>query len=160
MSLELTLLRDAGDQAGPSGQEIQSWAAAALAAAASNANVPVALTVRIVDASESQRLNLTYRNKDRPTNVLAFPADTSGWPRALLKDMEFTPLGDLAICGPLVDQEAAEQDKPPEHHWAHLVVHGVLHLLGHDHQDADEAARMEALERDILRGLGVPDPYA
>lgn len=115
------------------------------------------LVVRIVDEAESRALNHDYRGKDKPTNVLSFPFEPPpGIPPGRLGDH----LGDLVICAPVVAREAAEQGKPPEAHWAHMVIHGVLHLLGHDHQNDAEADEMERLERDILQRLGYPDPYA
>ena len=110
------------------------------------------LTVRVVGRAESRRLNLGYRGKDRPTNVLSFPS--SAQERAL-----DGALGDLVICAPVVAQEAREQGKALPVHWAHMVVHGSLHLLGHDHERPRQARAMEALEVEILRGFGFDDPY-
>ncbi len=113
--------------------------------------------VRIVAEAEGSELNTRYRLRDpalaKATNVLSFPADLPDW-------MESPLLGDLVICAPVVAREAADQGKPAEAHWAHLVVHGALHLLGYDHQDDAQAAQMEALETEILGGLGFPPPYA
>ncbi|WP_290790062.1 rRNA maturation RNase YbeY [Halomonas sp.] len=110
------------------------------------------LTVRLVDAEESRQLNRDYRGRDRPTNVLSFPFECP-------PGVELPLLGDLVICHPVVEEEAAEQDKARRDHYAHMVVHGTLHLLGHDHIEDDEAEAMEALEREILAGLGIDDPY-
>jgi probable rRNA maturation factor len=110
------------------------------------------ITLRIVDELESQTLNRDYRGIDRPTNVLAFSYDPAPGSDALI--------GDLVICAPVVAREAAEQEKPLEAHWAHVIVHGTLHLLGYDHQNDDEAREMESLEVKILAELGFPDPYA
>ena len=106
------------------------------------------ITVRIVDADEGQALNRDYRGKDYATNVLSFPYDTD-------------PIvcGDLVICAPVVAREAKEQKKPLAAHYAHLTVHGALHLLGWDHEDEREAEAMEQLEREILAELGIADPY-
>ncbi|HEY0973861.1 MAG TPA: rRNA maturation RNase YbeY [Solimonas sp.] len=104
------------------------------------------LTIRIVGEAESRRLNRDYRGKDKPTNVLSFHG-------------EGAVLGDLVICAPVVAREAREQNKPVRSHWAHMVVHGCLHLQGLDHENDDEAARMEAREIRILKTLGLPDPY-
>ncbi|MFO8155281.1 MAG: rRNA maturation RNase YbeY [Pseudomonadota bacterium] len=112
------------------------------------------LTVRLVDAAESARLNGDYRGRPRATNVLSFPFEA---PPGL--DQALGLLGDLVVCAPVVVREAAEQDKTVEAHSAHMVVHGALHLLGHDHQDKAEAETMEGLERRILAALGYPDPY-
>ena len=105
------------------------------------------ITIRIVDATESQALNRDFRHKDKPTNVLSFPMGEPDY------------LGDIVICAPVVAAEAKEQGKAPRAHWAHMVVHGMLHLLGHDHIADDEAEKMEALERKLLARLGFPDPY-
>ena len=101
------------------------------------------------------RLNGAFRDKPVPTNVLSFATDADGLPSEIA-----APLGDIAICAAVVTREAAAQHKTPEHHWAHLVVHGVLHLLGYDHSSVGEAREMEELEIDILRGFGIADPYA
>lgn len=111
------------------------------------------LTIRLVDVEEGQQLNLTWRDKDYPTNVLSFPADI---PDGLL---DIPLLGDLVICVPVVEHEAAEQNKHLIAHWAHLVMHGCLHLLGYDHIDEVEAEEMENLERQLLAEIGYPDPY-
>lgn len=110
------------------------------------------LTIRTVDADESQLLNRDYRGQDKPTNVLSFPFDSD-------IPLPVRLLGDLVICVPVMAQEAAEQDKPLLHHWAHLVVHGTLHLLGYDHIEDNEAAHMEQLETELLATLDIPDPY-
>lgn len=112
----------------------------------------VELCIRIVDETESADLNQRYRGKSYPTNVLSFPCDAD-LPEGL------APLGDLVICASVVEAEAAAQNKPLESHWRHLVVHGVLHLLGYDHIGDDEAQIMENEERAILARLGVADPY-
>lgn len=110
------------------------------------------VTVRLVDEAESNQLNLTYREKDKPTNVLSFPFEA---PAGIVLPL----LGDLIICRQVVEHEAAEQGKTLEAHWAHMVVHGSLHLLGYDHIEDDEAEKMESLETEIMHGLGYPDPY-
>ena len=107
------------------------------------------ITIRLVDPDEGQELNAEYRGKDYATNVLSFPYDT-----------EPVVLGDLVICPSVVAREAAEQNKPLAAHYAHLTVHGMLHLQGFEHEDDAEAEEMEAREREILAGLGYPDPYA
>lgn len=112
------------------------------------------ITVRIVGEDEGRQLNRDYRHKDYATNVLSFPADV---PDELL---DIPLLGDLVICVPVVEREAREQGKTLEAHWAHLVIHGCLHLLGYDHLEDEEAEEMEALERELLAELGHPDPYA
>lgn len=132
----------------PSSEQIERWAARALQGRRDEAE----LSVRIVDADESQELNAQYRHQDKPTNVLSFPAD-------LPPELELPLLGDLVICAPVVAREAAEQQKTLAAHWAHMVVHGTLHLLGYDHIEDDEAEMMEQLETDILLDLGFPAPY-
>lgn len=113
---------------------------------------PPDLCIRVVDGEESRDLNARYRGYDKPTNVLSFPADVA-LPGGKL-------LGDIVICAPVVGAEAAEQGKAPEDHFAHMVVHGVLHLSGYDHEQAGEAELMEAIERKILGRVGIADPYA
>lgn len=110
------------------------------------------VTIRIVDEAESHELNLTYRGKDRPTNVLSFPFEAP-------PEIELPLLGDLIICRQVVEKEAIEQNKTVEEHWAHMVIHGCLHLLGYDHIEDDEAEEMESLETEILQKLGYEDPY-
>ncbi|WP_420428214.1 rRNA maturation RNase YbeY [Algiphilus sp.] len=110
-----------------------------------------ALCLRVVDAEESRALNHQFRGRDKPTNVLSFPA-ASPLP-------ELPQLGDIVLCAPVIQLEAEVQGKAPRAHWAHMVVHGVLHLRGYDHQNSDEAEAMEALERGILAKLGFADPY-
>ena len=113
--------------------------------------------VACVDLAESQQLNLQYREKDKPTNVLSFPSDI---PEEVLPMLDAFPLGDLVICIPVVLQEAIEQKKTAQEHFAHLLVHGVLHLLGYDHETSDEdAEEMEGLEVEILAKLNIDNPY-
>ena len=113
------------------------------------------VTVRIVGREEGSRLNERFRGRPGPTNVLSFPfAPPPGAPSAADRE-----LGDVVLCAPVVNREARDQGKPRGDHWAHLVVHGVLHLLGYDHDTPGAAERMEGLERRLLAGLGVPDPY-
>lgn len=139
----------------PTRPQFRQWVLAALAGAGRRFDSEVA--IRIVDAAEGQAMNLQYRHKDYATNVLSFPAEV---PEGLPEDFDFPQLGDLVICAPVVAREAAEQGKPLAAHYAHLTVHGTLHLLGWDHEDEKEAEAMEQLEREILAGLGLPDPYA
>lgn len=110
------------------------------------------VTVRVVDEAESHELNHTYRGKDKPTNVLSFPFEAP-------PGIELPLLGDLIICRQVVEKEAAEQEKPVLAHWAHMVVHGSLHLLGYDHIEDDEADEMESIETEIMLALGYDDPY-
>jgi len=113
--------------------------------------------IACVDLDQSHQLNLEYRRKDKPTNVLSFPSEI---PEEILPMLAARPLGDLVICIPVVLQEAAEQQKVPVEHFTHMLVHGTLHLLGYDHEISDEDAdEMEALEIEILAKLGVNNPY-
>ena len=132
----------------PTEEQIVQWATDAVQPEGNE----VEMTVRIVDEAESHELNLTYRGKDRPTNVLSFPFECPD-------EVELPLLGDLVICRQVVEREAAEQEKPLMAHWAHMVVHGCLHLLGYDHIEDDEAEEMESLETQIMQGLGFDDPY-
>lgn len=132
----------------PTLEQIEQWATAAVQPESDD----VEMTVRIVDEAESQTLNRTYRAKDRPTNVLSFPFECP-------TEVSLPLLGDLVICRQVVEYEAAEQEKPLMAHWAHMVVHGSLHLLGYDHIDDSEAEEMESLETKIMQGLGFVDPY-
>jgi probable rRNA maturation factor len=120
-------------------------------------DVDCEIGIACVDVSESQELNLQYREKDKPTNVLSFPSDI---PEEMLSLLDAEPLGDLVICIPVVLQEATEQQKTPSDHFTHLLVHGILHLLGYDHETSEaEAEEMEALEIEILKKLGIANPY-
>ena len=131
----------------PHARSFARWAKAAFAGGrVRRTQGSTELTIRVVGAAESRKLNRTWRGKDKPTNVLSFAADSP-------------LLGDLAICAPVVAREAREQGKLPAAHWAHMVVHGVLHLLGYDHENDRDAARMEAREAKILAQLGMPNPY-
>ena len=132
----------------PTAEQIEQWATAAVQPQSDE----VEMTVRIVDEAESHALNLNYRGKDRPTNVLSFPFECPD-------EVELPLLGDLVICRQVVEREAQEQDKPLMAHWAHMVVHGSLHLLGYDHIEDNEAEEMESLEAQIMTGLGFADPY-
>jgi len=133
----------------PSIENIELWITAALQSDELN---EAEVSVYIVDEKESQELNFQYRAKDKPTNVLSFPAD--------IPDEVGVPLlGDLVICAPVVEREAHEQGKTLEAHWAHMLVHGTLHLLGYDHIEDDEANVMEALETRLITQLQFPAPY-
>ena len=129
-------------------EDIRNWIASALAHRHPDAEV----SVRLVTEEEMTRLNHQYRGRDSATNVLSFPAD-------LPADLEHPLLGDIVICSAVVAREAVEQGKGEQQHWAHMLVHGCLHLLGYDHVDAQEAELMESLETTILQSLGYPCPY-
>lgn len=133
----------------PSVENIELWIKSALQSDELN---QAEVSVYIVDEAESQELNVQYRGKDKPTNVLSFPAD--------IPDEVGVPLlGDLVICAPVVEREAQEQGKTLDAHWAHMLVHGTLHLLGYDHVEDDEADVMEALETRLITQLNFPAPY-
>jgi len=113
--------------------------------------------IACVDNAESHKLNLEYRQKDKPTNVLSFPSDL---PDEMAQILDTFPIGDLVICIPVVLQEAIEQQKTPIEHFTHMLVHGTLHLMGYDHETSEEdAEEMEALEIEILNKLGFENPY-
>jgi probable rRNA maturation factor len=134
----------------PAAASFRNWVEAALRGA--RRRKATELSIRIVDTKEGRTLNREYRGKDYATNVLSFPVE-------LPPGITLPLIGDLAICAPVVAKEAKEQGKNPRDHWAHMTVHGVLHLLGYDHIDEAEAEAMEALETRILAGLGIADPY-
>jgi probable rRNA maturation factor len=142
----------------PDSADIERWISAALdnvfsdRALADESN-EAEISVYIVDEAESQTLNHQYRQQEKPTNVLSFPAD-------IPEELGIPLLGDLVICAPVVERETAEQGKTLAAHWAHMLVHGTLHLLGYDHIEDTEAEEMEALETKILGDLGFPAPYA
>jgi probable rRNA maturation factor len=134
----------------PSPSQLKLWVESALQKTTKHDELE--LTIRIVDEIESQSLNKQYRNKEKPTNVLSFPFEAP-------PQIDLNLLGDLVICAPIVSNEAKEQSKHEISHWAHMVVHGTLHLQGYDHIEDDEAEAMEALEIKILTKLGFPNPY-
>ncbi len=136
------------DEGLPEEAQLRTWAEAVLAPGSE----PVELVIRLVDEAESRELNRTYRGKDSPTNVLSFPFEAPA-------EVPLPLLGDLVICAPVVAREAREQGKALEAHWAHMVIHGLLHLLGYDHQTDEEAQSMESRERDLMQRLHFPDPY-
>jgi probable rRNA maturation factor len=156
MKTEVDVQRAAAFADVPPDVDLQTWVKRALA----GFGPEYSLAVRIVGKDESQRLNREYRGIDAATNVLSFAADlpeeVSG---AMRRTGEALPLGDLVICADVVAAEAADQGKPIREHWAHLVIHGILHLLGHDHDNTENAQVMENLEREFLAGMGIPDPY-
>jgi probable rRNA maturation factor len=138
-------LQNASNKPHPTRKQFQSWIELVLKHLKTKGDI----TIRLVDEKESQRFNKQYRHKNKPTNILSFPADNALAPL----------LGDLVICSPLVREEAKIQHKKISDHWAHLTIHGALHLLGHDHEQEKEAAIMEGLEIKLLDKLNIEDPY-
>ena len=132
----------------PSFEQFQLWADKAL----SHYREDAELTIVISDEAQSQQLNNDYRGKDKPTNVLSFPFEAP-------QGLELPLLGDLVICRQVFENEAIEQQKPVFNHWAHLVIHGILHLRGYDHIDDDDAEEMESMEIDLLTSFSIPNPY-
>jgi probable rRNA maturation factor len=140
----------------PGDRDFLRWAQSALA----QRDACFELTIRVVEENESRQLNRSYRDRNKATNVLSFP---SALPDEIQIELQTRSgcrvLGDLVICAPVVNREAGLQGKPPGDHWAHLVIHGILHLLGFDHEQEERAAVMERTETEILNSLGIPDPY-
>jgi len=132
----------------PTIEEFNSWVEAVI----NHHGHFIQISIQIVDEKTSQELNKTYRNKDKPTNVLSFALDL---PEIVEEDL----IGDLAICARVVKQEAIAQNKPENHHWAHMTIHGALHLLGFDHIDDKDAETMETLEIKLLAQLNIANPY-
>lgn len=148
MTYQVTIQYAADNHIVPRDSLLCSWASAVLTHQQRQAEV----TIRIVDIDEMTKLNENYRHKQGPTNVLSFPAD-------LPEEVEEDYLGDIVICAPVVNREAKEQGKTEDLHWAHMVVHGMFHLLGHDHETETEAEAMETLEIAVLQNLGFSNPY-
>jgi probable rRNA maturation factor len=149
-------LENASSMVVPAEESFGHWVDVALGATSKPKDKRVSISIRIVDEAESQALNSAYRGKDYATNVLSFG---NAIPDFALPDLEEVPGGDLAICAAIVEREAVEQGKPSDAHWAHMVVHGVLHLNGFDHESDAQAAIMEGLETRIMHTLGFEDPY-
>ena len=153
MTVLVDVQRACEDDTGPEATIVDTWVTRAV----ETVGVPndVEVSVRVVDADEIRALNRDYRDKDKATNVLSFPVG----PIAGLPDDAPSVLGDIVVCAGVVDAEASEQGKSVAAHWAHMLVHGTLHLLGFDHEEDSEAVAMEALETRILTAHGLPDPY-
>lgn len=145
-SVEIQTIFESAGQ--PNEQQMQQWIDTALA----DVNRDTEIVVRIVDESESAELNEQYRHKQGATNILSFPVE-------IPEGIDLNLLGDLVICAPVLEQEAQQQDKPLTHHWAHIIIHGVLHLLGYNHLDDEEAEEMESKEIALLQQLNIPNPY-
>lgn len=148
MAVHIDLINNSDSTQLPELSDLQNWATAAVGQRRAEAEI----SLLIVDEAEGAELNQQWRNKSGPTNVLSFPSD-------LPAELGLPLLGDLIICAPVVAREALEQKKSLNSHWAHMMVHGTLHLLGFDHIDDDQAEEMESLETDILARIGYPDPY-
>ena len=149
MTYQIDIESNSQSQQIPEIAQLERWISAALQ---SQEFEEAEVSVYIVDEDEGQELNAQYRSKDYPTNVLSFPAD-------IAEEVGVPLLGDLVVCAPVVEREAQEQGKTLQAHWAHMLVHGTLHLVGFDHIDDDEAETMESLETQIVTGLGYPAPY-
>ena len=154
LAVDIVVACSAGDM--PPRSDVETWVARAIAGAGRVPDRPVEVAVRVVAADEMRHLNSTYRDKDAPTNVLAFPGPADDG----LPDDESLLLGDLVICAAVVAKEAADQSRAVPDHWAHMLVHGTLHLLGFDHDTEAAAAVMEELETRVLAAGGIADPYA
>jgi probable rRNA maturation factor len=149
MTLIVDIQMASASEEAPDPQSIERWIGAAIGGQRESTE----LSVRIVDAEEGQALNEQFRGSTGATNVLSFPFEN--------ESPEPLPLiGDIVICAPVVAKEAREQNKALNAHWAHMMIHGVLHLLGYDHQNENDANLMESLETEIMQGLGFPPPYS
>lgn len=144
--LDIQIASEARDL--PTRDQFRRWVDAALRPVESDSEI----VIRIVDEAESAQLNQQYRRKSGPTNILSFPFEAPPGPQLNL-------LGDLVVCAPVVAREALQQHKKLQDHWAHIIVHGVLHLLGYDHIEDKDAERMESLEINILQQLNIQNPY-
>ncbi|MBT3671618.1 MAG: rRNA maturation RNase YbeY [Porticoccaceae bacterium] len=147
MTISIHIQRACTSEESPDDESIHHWVTTAV-----RAEDNLELSIRIVDEQESAQLNHRYREKTGPTNVLSFPFD------AVVSE-PLPILGDLVICAPVVAREATQQHKSINAHWAHMIIHGVLHLLGYDHSDEKDSEIMESLETEILLGLDFPAPY-
>jgi len=150
IDVSVDIVNASADKQIPAASDFRDWTRAALAAL--QATGQSELCIRVVDEEESAQLNTGFRQKNGPTNILSFPGPGT-------QDGAWNMLGDLAICAPLVRREAIEQNKSVNAHWAHLTVHGVLHLNGYDHEETSAAQQMESLEIRILDTLGFGNPY-
>jgi len=150
-SLEVNITADCANSYIPSETECERWINCTLASVSSSSD-PIEIGLTITDAQGSAHLNQKYRDKQGPTNVLSFRYDA-------IPNTPVNPSGDLVICAELVEQEAKQQHKSEQAHWAHLIIHGTLHLLEYDHQIPEDAQKMETLEIKIMKMLGFPNPY-
>ena len=154
MTVTIDVINDSADAGVPDAATMQDWSDATVRHLPPGR--PSSVGVRIVDEAESAAINLAYRQKHYATNVLSFGTDL---PQAVINELDEVPLGDLIICAPVVVREAAEQHKTLNAHWAHMLIHGILHLYGYDHEDEQDALEMESLEAGILLSLGFGHPY-
>ena len=136
----------------PDEDKLRAWAQSACLS-----DETLEASLKVVDSDESRQLNRDYRDADKPTNVLSFPAELDDLPGLPAESRSF--LGDIVLCAPVIAREAVAQGKAAHAHWLHLILHGFLHLNGYDHESEDEAAEMEGLETGVLASLGLPDPY-
>jgi probable rRNA maturation factor len=150
LTLAVSVQNHAGRRGVPVARSFEQWVRAALAGRRTGR---VEVGIALFGEAEARRLNRDYRRKDYATNVLSFPYESARGEHSAM-------LGDLAICPAVVAREAREQGKPVRDHFAHLTVHGTLHLIGYDHENLREAEHMEAIERRVLAALGIADPYA
>jgi len=149
MNLIVDIQMASASEEAPDPQSIERWVSAAI----NNQRDSTELSIRIVDTEEGRALNEQFRGSTGATNVLSFPFEN--------ESPEPLPLiGDIVICAPVVRKEASDQNKTLNAHWAHMIIHGVLHLLGYDHQNETDANLMESLETEIMQGLGFPPPYS
>ena len=155
MNVTVELQNDCPEDWAPGNDVMEHWLQLATGQTA-QLDLPCLVSVRIVGEQDSSALNAQYRGKQRPTNVLSFPCTL---PPGISTALGSNPLGDIVLCAPVIAQEARDQGKTLEAHWAHMLTHGFLHLQGYDHQTEVTAREMEHLETVILDGLGFPDPY-
>ena len=148
MTVQVEVIYSISRKDNPSEESFKKWVKAAMGERKKSGSV----VINIIDEVEMTTLNNTYRKKNKPTNVLSFPSQ-------LPEPFRGDELGDIAICASVVEREAIEQKKEPTAHWAHMVVHGVLHLLGYDHESEEDAIKMERIETDILNEMGFKDPF-
>jgi len=154
MNATVDISNSCGDQWVPTQEQCEAWLNCALQITAQSE--PCSISLSFVGAASSQSLNKNFRDKDRPTNVLSFPAE---FPSELRGQVDTYPLGDIVICAAIVEEEARGQGKELAAHWAHLTIHGLFHLLGYLHEKQSDAEEMEKLEINTLERLGIPNPY-
>ena len=152
MRVELEIQRATTSDNTPGDEQFRRW----INAVPTTGEQTFQLTIRIVDEPEARQFNREYRGRDYATNVLSFPAEL---PEGIPEEVRQSQLGDILICAQVVENEALERQRPEKDHWAHLTIHGILHLLGYDHEESANATVMESLETEILGNLGISDPY-